>query len=277
MSALNVWVSKSRAVMLTDTVIYDGSANIIGFDKKAVPVESWTGVISGRGNIWGTLAAVQVAEQFASFDEFIARSGPILEAGHRQAEAAGNLHFSSIVEIVVAGWSESRDRAMAFTISNIEEPAFVWMDVCEGEESGFVIGPDTDTALEEWRLHRVGADPLDYEPEDFDPIRHGLPLMEAQRRGKTAPRFFAGEPFHCVGGAVWCSIVTRDGVSQEVIHHWHDEVGEPIVPAKVNDNLGPKIAPSFVPEKDRLAWFTLRAKGLIDPVTLMPCKLARAG
>lgn len=277
MSALNVWISEERAVMLTDTVIYDGSGRITGFDKKAVPVESWNGVISFRGNTWGLLAAVQVAEQFASFDEFIARSGAILESGHREAEAAGNLHYSSIVEIVVAGWSESRRRAMAFGLSNAVEPSFVWSDICEGEESGFAIGPNVDTALEDWRLHRVGADVLDYEPADFDPIRHGLPLMEAQRRGKTDPRFFAGEPFHCVGGSVWCSIVTRDGVDQTVLHDWHDKVGMPIVPAKVNDNLGPKIAPSFVPDKDRLQWFTLRAKGLIDPVTLMPRKLARAG
>lgn len=274
MSALNVWVSKDRAVMLTDTVIYDGSANIIGFDKKAVPVDSWTGVVSGRGNIWGTLAAVQVAEQFASFDEFIARSGPIIEFGHRQADAAGNLHFSSIVEIVVAGWSESRNRAMAFGLSNVAQPAFVWSDICAGEESGFAIGPDIDTALEEWRLYRVGADPLDYEPEDFDPICHGLPLMQAQRRGKTDPRFFAAEPFHCVGGSVWCSNVTRDGVSQSVIHDWNDEVGVPIVPAKVDDNAGPRIAPSFVPAGRQAEWFEMRRRGLIDPETLMPRKLA---
>ncbi len=276
MSALNVWVSKNRAFMLTDSVIYDGSANIIDFAKKAVPVESWTGVISGRGNIWGTIAAKQLAESYGSFDEFISRSGPILQAGHREAEAAGNLHYSSIVEIVVAGWSESRNRAMAFSLGNLAEPPFVWADICNGEESGFAEGPMISTELEEWRLHRVGASTLDYEPEDFDPIRHGLPLMEAQRREKTSPELFAGEPFHCVGGAVWCSIVTRDGVEQSVIHDWNDEIGVPIVPAKVNDNIGPKIAPSFVPEKDRLAWFTMRAKGLIDPVTLMPRKLAKA-
>lgn len=284
MSALNVFVSPEKVSLLTDTSLYNGAGTIIGFACKAAVVESWTGAISGRGDVWGIVTAAALAEEFGSFDEFIARSGAILEHKHAaalaDAQAAGATGQTRI-EVTAIGWSESRDRAMAFMISNMSDdgPAFVWSDVCDGDDSGFSVGPEIDSAVEEWRMHRVGADTLDYKPADFDPIKHGMPLMEAQRRSLTDPELFAGEPFHAVGGSVWCSIVTRDGVEQRVIHEWGDEVGKPIVPAAVDDRALPRIAPSFVP-KDRASqaqWFTARAKGLIDPVTLMPIrKLARA-
>lgn len=279
MSACNAFIAEKRAVMLTDASVYNADGVIIGFIRKAIPVESWTGVISARGNMWSLPVTVGLAEEFASFDEFIARTGPLIEAGHRQAVAAGHLLGQTMIEVTVIGWSERQDRAMGFGLtSDPAGPAYVWRDICDGEETGYAVGPCIEEPVEEWRLHRVGADTCDYEPEEFDPIRHGLPLMEAQRRGLTDRAFFAGEPFHCVGGHVCCSIVTRQGVTQEIIREWSDEIGEPIRPAAVDDDALPRIAPSFVP-KDRASqsqWFEARRRGFIDPVTLMPRKMARA-
>ncbi|MBS7741481.1 MAG: hypothetical protein KF818_17160 [Chelatococcus sp.] len=260
--------------MLSDSSIYDAEGVLTRFDRKAIPIESWNGVVSSRGHIWGIVAAFVVAERFPSFDAFIAQSAPLIEREHRAAVQRGELHGQTIISIRALGWSEQVDRPRSYTLTSpsplSEDPSYVWIDDLDGDVSGYVFGPGLSLA-DDWRLHREGLEPgKDWQPEIFDPVRHGIPLMEAQRRQLTAPRVFP-RPFHCVGGEIWCSTVTREGVEQEVIHEWPDEVGLPIEPeADTKAARLPIVAPSFVKRKDEALWIEQYRRGEIGPDLLPP-------
>jgi hypothetical protein len=254
---------------MTDASLYNGEGEIIGFEPKAYIIGAWHGAMSGRGNMWGPVTAAARAESYASFDDFVANSGPEIKAAHRQAQAAGELPANGLISLHVIGWSDTRDEACAFSLvsesrlSDDDKPAYTW-----GEVSEWSLGPGL-SEVDLWHLHRQGIEPIhDYDLADFDPVKHGLPIMEAQRRQKTDPRFFAGEPFHCVGGSAWATEVTREGVTQRVIHEWGDEVGEPIRPAAFDSSALPLAAPGGFPAELGRQWVEFYRTGRIDPVTL---------
>ncbi|MCP1592003.1 hypothetical protein [Methylorubrum extorquens] len=270
MSALNVFVNSTRVMMLTDSSLYLPDGTVVAFEPKAFLVDSWNGAISGRGDCAGITVALNLAERFGSFDEFIARSAPEIERRHRDGLAIAGPGQTTI-EIHAVGWSERADRPRAFVLRSLiehraGEPAYVWLD--HDEEDGCFY--HSMSALELWRLHRQGAEPrVDFDAETFDPRRHGIPLMEAQRREIGDAAYCAqAAGRHLVGGAVWLTVVDREGARQGMIHEWPDAVGEPIQPAPFDDARWPRILPMDMGP----AWNFDRFKraldgGAIDPET----------
>lgn len=282
MSAVNIFCGSRRACVLTDSSFYRPDGTIVAFDLKAFPVESWTGVITGRGDVWGMAFARDLTETFGSFDEFLARSAPLIERAHRAAltqvgEGAGQ----TFVEIHVVGWSEQRDRPEAHVLVSprpgAEDPPYVWRSL-EGEDGVFVHA--LFSAGELWQLHRQGAEPdVDFTAETFDPVRHGIPVMEAQRRrGVEADISAELAGLHVIGGELWLTVVDREGVRQDVIREWRDRVGEPIRPEALDEASLPRIPPSGFPPSWPFERFdrAFRA-GIIEPLLFDhdPAALAR--
>jgi hypothetical protein len=60
-------------------------------------------------------------------------------------------------------------------------------------------------------------------PDDFDPLRDGLAIIEAQRRHAVDGMFI-------VGG--WASLISvyRDRIEQRILTRWPDKIGQPINP-----------------------------------------------
>jgi hypothetical protein len=126
------------------------------------------------------------------------------------------------VDLVVTGWSESEDRPTAFFFSS-ETSSDRIFDVDE-----YIVSPEVSDEEDE-NLHQLGCELFnDIDIADFDPVDHGIPLMEAQRR--TPIKHHLGGELFIVGGHVMVSEVTRDGISQKIIHQWPDEIGKPICP-----------------------------------------------
>ncbi|WP_267424815.1 hypothetical protein [Methylobacterium sp. GC_Met_2] len=241
MSLVNVFATSRRVVVLTDTSLYNATGRIIGFDQKTVGVASWNGALTFRGNAWGMCAGRELAERYGSFDEFVAQSGPEFEREHLGALAAGHLSGQTLIEVHVAGWSEREDRARAFVLRSPgapgdHAPPYTWVEIEGAWHDDFDL-----MAL--CRLHRQGAEPdEDWTPETFDPLRHGIPLAEEQRRkGAAAWTGFGGR--HVIGGELWLTVIDRDGARLGPIHEWPDIAGEPIQPAPFDDSRWPKAVP----------------------------------
>ncbi|MBE7186454.1 MAG: hypothetical protein INR68_18840 [Methylobacterium mesophilicum] len=269
MSAVAVFVNSQRAVILTDSAIYDYKGIPIAFDRKIFPVESWNGAITFRGDAYGIGFAMALCERFASFDDFIARSAPAIEHMYRHEIAGPTDDNGRLIEVHAIGWSEAADQPRAYVLksptSDDDGPPFVWRSL--DEEDGVFY--TRLSALENWRLHRQGAEPdVDVTAETFDPSRHAIPLMEAMRRGTCDAKFTPGAAGkHVVGGEVWMTVVDRDGTREDVIHTWEtDRVGVAIQPARFDDDAAPQIAPEGCPWPfDRFE--RLFKGGAIDPET----------
>jgi hypothetical protein len=156
-------------------------------------VDSWNGAVSGVGNLQAVAFTLLLAERFASFDEFIARSAAEIERAHRASAAARHDLPSRAhkIELYAVGWSEGADRPRSFSLKSVtdDDPAFVWR---EAEE--WSLFPELDKA-QWWWLHRQAAEiDVDYGVAEFEPVKHGVPLMEAQRRRKSDPDSFEGKP-----------------------------------------------------------------------------------
>ncbi|MHC2104113.1 hypothetical protein [Methylobacterium sp. CM6246] len=245
MSLVNVFATSRRVVVLTDTTLYDASCRIFGLDQKSYPVSSWTGALTFRGNIWGIGAGLDLAEKYGSFDEFLSLSAAEFEREHKSALAGGRLLGQTIVEIHVAGWSEREDRARAFVLRSPgvhgdDTPPYTWVEIEGAWHDDFDL-----MALS--RLHRQGAEPdVDWTPETFEAITHGIPLAEEQRRkGAAAWTEFAGR--HVIGGELWLTVVDRDGARLGAIHEWPDVAGEPIQPAPFDESRWPEAVPLGLP------------------------------
>jgi hypothetical protein len=192
---VNTYVLRDRVCIISDAAFYDQSGNIIEFAPKVHGIASFTAAVTSLGLLAGTQIAIDVAEQYGSFDEFIAASGLRIErAFKRFLAAAGDDLRQSVSSIIVAGWSEREDRPRAFSMATDAkvaadgEPTFIWYEIDEWEHSPGL------SLRQAWELHRAGMEPVaDWDLSTFDPRINGLAVMQAQRRSRTAPKFWTGE------------------------------------------------------------------------------------
>mgnify|MGYP006899140638 CR=1 FL=1 len=267
MSAIITVKSGRRVSLLTDRAIYDGQGVIIAETTKSYSVRSWTGVVASRGNLLGSFMAENIAEQFGSFDEFLALSAPLFEDTF--ADQVHLMLNQPLIEIHAAAWSESRDEPVAYFLDSREEkgPAFEWREF----EGSFSCSPFPTNAGWHW-LHRQGLEiDTDFDAEDFDAERHGLPWMEAMRRVRTEAAFLESTPY-AVGCGVDVAEVTREGVSIRSLRTWPDQIGALIEPGPLPAARLSDVAPSFVSAKDQAIWWAMKRDGALDPVTLLPMR-----
>lgn len=226
MTAINVVLRRDSAVMMTDAAIYSPQGLVLGFGQKAVAIPGMKAVVAVRGAQKITaLLAMEMSVTFRSIDQLI---------------AAGDTYFDAIMEliadtlpegleeaqIVVAGWSDAQDRAVGciYCTSDDDGETFRLID-----NYAFAPLPD-ENEFRRLRMQRAEIE-HSYRPSEFDPIRHGIPLLEAQRRMKIIPiAADMEEAISIVGGNVLLTEVDRDGVSQRIVHEWPDVASENIAP-----------------------------------------------
>lgn len=234
MTAINIFLQKTRAVVMTDALIIDTrTGQPVALRDKCTNAKGAGMVVLARGD-WRVPAVIadDLADYYSNIDQFIADEG----------EAARNLYDEWVrsyeggvicddVEIMVVGWSPSLDRPCGAQI--VKKGS--WKFARIGKEGR--AGPLPDDR-EMRRLRMIGAEPeTHWDLETFDPVRHGIPYMEAQRR-MTFPLGRNGPRIHVVGGWIMCTEITRDRIYQHVIHEWDDIDGMPI-----------EVAPFVAPER----------------------------
>lgn len=224
MTAINVFLRRDRAIMMTDASLYTPQGVIVGFGQKAVAMPNMRAVIACRGSQKVTaLLAMEMSAVYQGYDELFHNAERDLRAYHDQHLMELSRLGLQEINIVVAGWSASKNAPAGFYFDSST-------DTFE-EIDGYVAGPLPDEA-EDANLHAIRCEiDVDVDPAAFDPVRHGIPFMEAQRRMKLEISDVS-EPMSIVGGHILLTEVSRDSVSQRVIHRWNDEIGMPIEPAE---------------------------------------------
>ncbi|MGP2493506.1 hypothetical protein ACTDI4_17985 [Mesorhizobium sp. PUT5] len=226
MTAVNVFLRRDRGFVMTDAAMYLSDGTVVGFGQKAVAMPGLNSVIACRGSQMATaLIAMDLAIQFRTFDEMAESASVFLRNWHdSNLIALANIGAQDI-NVIVAGWSEEFGRPMGFCFDSRTDD----FDTMDSADDWWVTSPCVSDE-EERNLHSIGCElEVDVRGANFDPIRHGIPYMEAQRRMKIdGYSDISEDAISLVGGNILLSEITQHGISQRVIHSWPDEIGEPI-------------------------------------------------
>lgn len=224
MTVTNYMQVNERGVLMMDGASIDETGRVVGLAPKGLHIPEWGGFIAGSGNVDVARAISQlVIPEFAGIDD-LAENG---EAGFRTArETMVEQHpeaFGSPWHVIVAAWSDAKQRTRAVYFGSNDDIYF---------EADFGHWVQPFPADDEWRAFLASLSATGG-PASFGPITHGMPLIESQRRrpmGDSDDGFADGQ--HFIGGSVQVTEIGRDGVTQRIVHTWHeDEIGERIRPA----------------------------------------------
>lgn len=225
MTAINVITQRSRVAILTDTAGYGSDGVVQCFFAKCVAIPHLRAAVATRGSsLAGTLYATSLGAMFQTFDDMIA-DGKALEAIYDGAFHQLSRSGETEIDLFVSGWSERLNRPVSIATASSDRHGFEpWsIQQCEPIMAAPTVPEDMLIAAG-FDLDRIG-------PETFDPVRHGVMLMQAQRRLTLYPTTGADtEPCCLVGGQAVLTEIRADGVSQRVIHRWPDRIGERMSP-----------------------------------------------
>jgi hypothetical protein len=233
MTAINIIRQRYRVSILTDGAGYTSDGTLQGHLTKCMTIPHLRTAVATRGS--GLLTALFAANFGCvanSFDHLVSIGGAFAEELY-DANFAGICASSETeVEIFIAGWSESNNRPEAYFL-------------CSDDRHGF----------EPWQFHpipqdvtvaplpspeelKAGGFDLSMNPANFDPVRHGVMVMEVQRKMKLQPSPY-GDECHIVGAFACLTEITKDGISQKIIKRWPDKMGEMIDPGVAEDPIVP--------------------------------------
>ena len=229
MSAFIAVRKRTQIDILADGAHYTRDGVLTEIAPKVYPVPNMRAVIFGRGKldvhrglVAGAAGRVRTFDALA--DTFPALLADVLDV--LDAMAPGE--YENSAEIVLAGWSESRRRPELWFCGAGPDAEFGPV------ERPVLWAPKPD--LEYLRTIRFSAASGD--PERFDAVRHGVPLMEAQRRvrsDETSPQVEPG--VYAIGGHVLHTRVSEAGIESRILKVWPDEIGKLIVPDPVQAPL----------------------------------------
>lgn len=219
MSAIAAVITDDSVHLLADGAFYDPDTGLVtGLECKVRKIPNVPAVYSSRGAAVAFPIFENICEnsQFRKFDEVVA----VLPALLNLHDSYLNLFGKKGSEIVVAGWSESRNRGEVYARQSHSDDAPMARGECYKWTEGRVsFGVDLETL------------PV---PEEFEPVR----AVESFQRFREALY-----DLHCgaraepnmgysVGGGVYHCAVTAEGTSDvSRVHEWsEDKVGEKIQP-----------------------------------------------
>lgn len=219
MSAMLAVTAPEKAYLMADAAVYDRQGVLTDIRSKIVLLPGLKAAGSCRGNLLPLALMATATEDFASWDEFRPNAPAVFAAidGIMKIAVPGRFF-----EFMLVGWSDDRNRAEVIFYATHDEFPEAW-------SRG---GPTLITEALIARGPGLG-DALNFEPIDFDPIRHGLPAFDAAHR--TLADLHCGqepEPLmaYSVGGFLQCVTITTDGIRSGLLREWADEVGQMIQP-----------------------------------------------
>lgn len=242
MTAINAFLRRERGFLMTDGAFYDETGMPLGFGSKVFAIPNLNAVIAARGFAGiCPLIAPNLSVRFASFDEMVENVEPDLvrfaDENAQHLEAVGFPDF----ELHIMGWSEKHRRPRHFMFGTREQededddPPFTLV-----ENDSYVVAPPI-TDDERFRvLPQLGVflgmpEFTEDMKTKFDPVLHGVPIMQAQRRSLDTFVGRDGDNVLCsVGGHIAVAEVGPDGVSQRILHRWPDVAGQPATPTTVS-------------------------------------------
>lgn len=225
MTAVNTIIMSDRAHLYSDSCMYDENGTIHAFICKTYAMPKLKAALSVRGLARiGATISFDIQRDFSTFDAFMEAKDEYIPRWFWAATADMDALGLTVADMYVVGWSEARDKpdGFYFTTATME---------CAPIMGNAMVAPMPSP--EEWE-HLTTLPGFDMQfPANFVPKAGGIALMQSQRRMKFPPFGMARsdtEPKFMVGGHILHTEVSKQGVSQQVIHEWNDAVLEDIVP-----------------------------------------------
>ncbi|WP_027556196.1 hypothetical protein [Bradyrhizobium sp. Cp5.3] len=214
MSAIITLAQSDRVHILTDGAAYRPDGTITHFTQKvrAVPHLELAFAMRGAAIGFGPIAE-EIQAAATSFDWLRTVIVPLIKAC---SEAYANLlqqcEAGPDFEVVVAGISETTGPS-AYLVASHGRYGEPWI---VHDLPGLVALP-----CDEEILHGIRTIvPPGASPDDVDPAREGVAIMEIQRK---KPNLDNGD--HCVvGGFAQLTTIAASGISTRIIHRWDEDV-----------------------------------------------------
>lgn len=254
MSACNILFQRQRKAvhMMVDGAGYDANGVVLSISQKAFALPTLHAAISSLGiGMAGQLFAIQLERHFTTFDDMIERIEGVAPGIYESLLDVG-IGTVTDVALTIIGWSEAEAGPAAYTLlmNEPESEAYI-RERNARHDAEFGAGARVGGAaftLSRCDFSTINPPPVrpltDLEFPDYqfvddlgeiaNPEIDLLHILEAQRRRKFATRPGCDEA-HKVGGLALLTSITKDGVSQKVVHRWlEDRVGETIKPLPID-------------------------------------------
>ena len=212
MSAMNSFISRDglTGYLLTDTActLLPGDVGANGFPGKVVSLPHMRTAFATCGYAHLGSPFQMLASQFSSFDDLAKEFRPRWQ--HATSNLSAVAESSGLPKINCAvlcmGWSDTESRVKAFIAQTTKQ----W----EPQFFDLILTPDADI---ETVQHHDFAGPVLF----ATPARDLLRIMQVQR----ANAMRAEDDGHrgLIGGAVVLTELTRDSVTQRIVHNWRQD------------------------------------------------------
>lgn len=224
MSAINSVIKRNSVHLITDAASYDAEGLLIATVPKVALLPHLNAAVACRGPRVSVPLFADILSAAASTYDKLKAKAPAFVRDLQPMLQASFAYCSLGVEfdIVVAGISKSIGPDAWLLCSHTRYGVEPFSTVQLAELT--TLPGDLD-------IRARFIDRVPHDVEAFDPERDGLAVLEAQR---AAPINHAGDQcFVGVGGFAQLTTITREGITTKVIHHWPDEVGQPIGSAAI--------------------------------------------
>lgn len=241
MTALNIvrQPQHKQILVLSDGASYLPDGQLIGTASKVFPVPSWPGVVAGRGpTLAPALLGQHLALAFPTWDLMVQFAADALPS---MVEACAVMLQSGTIELVLAGWSQERERPETYLIRCDDElpPGSTQADVDALIASGGIY----PGAFELCELPAVVCGPMigpaARKVTGYAGIADNgssVAALADMRFALETQRHDPSLAFPCVGGFALLTTITPEAVNQEIVHRWpEDQIGELIEPTPIED------------------------------------------
>jgi len=220
MSAVNTIVQSNAVHIVTDGAAYYLDRTFQFYANKIVPLPHLRCAVAVRGPALAVPFLSSVLSHAETYDA-------LKEAAPEALQTAAEMYspiFSACCtgadfEVVVGGFTND-GRPDAYLVASHRRYGIEPWTVAPID--GLVCLPNDE------KLHAkiVASLPASATPDDLDPVRDGLTILELQRSNPAAA--VDGDDLCAIGGFAQLTSVTADGISTRVIHRWPDRVGSKI-------------------------------------------------
>lgn len=204
----------------TDAASYDDRGFVCGFASKIRAIPEWPAVITGRGNSFGLdTAARELSRRAANFEEMVSiasRELPLI---------VDQFKLDRPFELNLAGFFNGRPMIFFIRTPGEHNSMGDWPPhlICPVGPTCFGPGPSDELIA---ASGFVEPNPDDT-PEAITRSLHKL--LELQRRTS------ADDGFPRVGGFAELTVITPNGIQQQIIHRWsEDRVGARMSPEPID-------------------------------------------
>lgn len=203
-----------RVHLLTDGACYDADGTMAAVGNKVIELPKASAAVTLRGLQEPGPMLADAFGEFKSFDALIARAPGILTRVKKHWRDICPIDWEAmIVGVSQAGVSEIHFCPIGGELTAVDDGYYAAGPQPTARtyiESGFVPFDDLST---------------------FDPVTHGVPVMEAFRRTRAACPGLEDD-LYGVGAFIAHTLVERDSTATKIIHLWPDVLGEKIDPAR---------------------------------------------